>query len=297
LLFSEEKLHNEYIETHLIRSIDERHYSTWNELRIVLDGDEFISEDKQLKAKINSAYFTMHGTTIIRILEIDRPLLSPNLLSSGISFRRIISKTKPGDQILDKIAERIRIFNDCAAELDIGAIQEDMQLLLRDCSMLVEKFSQEAEIKMVLEKYGVTWDDLYVLIERHVISRTYDMVFFKICKEYREEDLKCLRILGKSKYALLQGCYGVNLLKPRQEFPKIELGRSPQEKINVIVNTIEWISNGSIVPLSADAILPTFITCILQTEIFNLFSILKFIQLFSFEKSLTAGKIGQYCLI
>lgn len=233
----------------------------------------------------------IHGNNVRRIYNIDQPLVEVSVTVSLPELLRDISK---GPATLDRLDERFHVFNDVAMELNIPEIREDMQKLLADCQLLVEQLP-ENEVANSIAKFGISWTTLYCAIEKHVMENTYDMVYFKICQLNQNKNLNLSEIISQCSNISI-GSLALDFSLANQEFSKIEILRTPMEKMDCLISTVDILStavtfNSSAV-LNGDMMISLLITCVARSKVLNLWSNLDYIKLFTFEKEIETGKTG-----
>ncbi|KAI8902929.1 hypothetical protein BC833DRAFT_571195 [Globomyces pollinis-pini] len=201
-------------------------------------------------------------------------------------------------KVIHTMDQRITVFNDIVSQLTVSQIQEDLQVLLSDWHMLLSKLN-ESDIASYLTRYMLDWDSLYCLIEKNVLSKTYELIFFKICQECSNQDMEITKIVEESQNVTMQAGCRVNLKDAIESFKTIESFRTPVEKMNCIRNMIDILNksafddeNGGRVLLSSDELIPLILICVIKSNVLNLYSNFEFIKRFSFEMELENGESG-----
>ena len=209
-----------------------------------------------------------------------------NDLAPPVTFQTIMSQSPNGTKVMSTIKSRIEIFNDLTPNLSVAQIVEDVQKLLKDCHLIVQKYASEESIAQLLTEHEVNFDWLFERIESFIMHETYDITFYKLCQEHKEDDRKCLEITIDCSLAVLED---FDVYNATQIFKTIESQRTPGDKLATILRTITSIAPDG---TSADAVLPLFITILIKCNTATLTSNLQYIKLFSFEKDVSMGRVG-----
>jgi ankyrin repeat protein len=101
-------------------------------------------------------------------------------------------------------------------------------------------------------------------------------------------------IISKCQFASIGNAEGIDMLAACKEFGKIQMMRTPKDKIDCLVSTIDILSSsfGISTVLNTDILLPLLISCIIKSNVPNLRSNLEYINGFSFEQNIESGKTG-----
>jgi ankyrin repeat protein len=123
---------------------------------------------------------------------------------------------------------------------------------------------------------------------------TYDIVYFKICKSNRIQDLELSDIISRCRYSTFADTRGIDMVSACAQFQKMEMMRTPSDKIDCITNAIDILSVrfGDSITLNTDSLLSLLISCVLHSTILNLHSNLDYANGFSFEQDVKIGKSG-----
>ncbi|KAJ3341053.1 hypothetical protein HDU91_000770, partial [Kappamyces sp. JEL0680] len=229
-------------------------------------------------------------TQVYRCFELTDPVAA---LDWEPSLDQILQPLVGGQQISTRISERIATFNEIIVELQVPEIIEDIQKLLADCHYLVSTL-RESDMLQSMKQQGVpSWDDLYMLIEKTVMNKTYDMVYWKICQANKSQDRFLSELMDQAQHA---GLYGGSVRLDQSLachiFKKIEVVRTPMEKIQCLVDAMEALTKHEGKEISGDELLPVIISCVIRSRVLNLASNIDYINNFSFETQVDMGKIG-----
>ncbi|KAJ3323589.1 hypothetical protein HDV06_001613 [Boothiomyces sp. JEL0866] len=243
--------------------------------------------------------FIIYNGLQIEILEmnynyiIDQPVFelqidnNIELLLSGID-----------SNIIKKIEERIALFNNFASELQLNEIAEDVEKLLADCHLLLSRLNEQVVAKTI-QQYRISWDQLFLMIEKFVLENVYEIVYFKTCFVNKQKDFLLMDILQNCQDAYFELSVYADLNKAAEELKKIEGMRAPMDKINCILKMMNILNDTCFNPntlqasvISGDDLLPMIIICIIRSNVLNLESNLDYIKRFSFEKQIDQGQIG-----
>ncbi|KAJ3275145.1 hypothetical protein HDV01_001284 [Terramyces sp. JEL0728] len=200
--------------------------------------------------------------------------------------------------IIGQIQRRITLFNNVASELQLSEIAEDVEKLLADCHLLLSKLDEQV-VADAIQKYRISWDQLYMMIEKFVLENIYEIVYFKVCYVNKQKDYLLIDILQNCQEAHFELSVYADLNKASEELKKIEGMRAPQDKINCILKMMNILNETCFHPkslkpssISGDDLLPMLILCIIRSNVLNLESNLDYIKKFSFEKAIDQGQIG-----
>lgn len=240
---------------------------------------------------IRKQHLITNGQSFVRLFELEKPLLL--LRSDSVSLPDILSSIVPsGPIVMERINERINIFNDIAAEMGVKEIKEDILKLLADAQLLLSSLGEKVIMNRMKNFLIPTWDSLFILIEKYVMQNTYDMVYFKICKECWSRDERLAKTLIHSSMACISSpTVAVNQHVAANIFKHLEVARPPADKIKAIEKAIKTLM-AETKNLSSDDLIPLIIVCLIRSQAINIFSNLKFITEFSFEKRVELGSTG-----
>ena len=125
------------------------------------------------------------------------------ILNALDSLKRLVFLIKllpNGETVIQKMMERMTVFNDVVMGLDaMEAIVEDIQSLLNDCFTLLESLDENS-FKPLLIQRGISWDHLYQLVETFVMEHTYEIVFFRITAFHKKGDMDIIDIVTNATH-------------------------------------------------------------------------------------------------
>jgi hypothetical protein len=101
-------------------------------------------------------------------------------------------------------------------------------------------------------------------------------------------------IIAKSQFVSTGNAEGIDMHLACKEFGKIQMMRTPKDKIDCLIATIDILSfsYGVSTVLTTDILLPLLISCVIKSKVLNLRSNLEYINGFSFEQNIESGKTG-----
>ncbi|KAJ3057820.1 hypothetical protein HK102_010854, partial [Quaeritorhiza haematococci] len=165
--------------THVLRSSSSSHseYITLNHKKVVIADNTVVTDKGFAEFRASKILFDdlVHDETASRsfiVYCIDQPLVPWGMSTEELEY----------------LEETIFNFNDKAMALeDLKQLYEEMRGLLNMAFMIVGRFD-EKQLNAVLQKYKITYDDLYQIIETYVMENTYEIVYFRVSSAHRDND-------------------------------------------------------------------------------------------------------------
>ncbi|KAJ1560699.1 hypothetical protein HK405_006232, partial [Cladochytrium tenue] len=139
-------------------------------------------------------------------------------------------------------------------------------------------------------------------METYLLENTYETIYFRISKEFTEADQQLADAVSEIEcldlYQLgLAYSFGPRLLRAVKEFQRIQVLRTPFEKIGCLMRSIRLLSKSPSgasdgAALSSDVIVPLLVLMVVRSRAQNLQSSLYFMQQFTFEHDVVSGEYG-----
>ncbi|KAG0370765.1 hypothetical protein BC939DRAFT_462796 [Gamsiella multidivaricata] len=221
--------------------------------------------------------------------ETRRRLKGRPVLTLQIALQRF-----PG--VSQRLEQLIMDFNDATmTKNNLDDIRTDVEHLLADSVNLLNQVDK-AVLSALLDEYGATSESLDQLLENYIMNSTYDIVFFKITLQLKQQDwdlAEAIRELGN----LDLGQVGLpdtpqhyqSLVSALNEFQSIGVLRTPEEKLSCLVQSIKVTSTLS---GGADDLIPILLLTVLRSGISNLASNLYYMKNFVLFGDSSRGEYG-----
>ncbi|KAI8930278.1 hypothetical protein BC831DRAFT_439964 [Entophlyctis helioformis] len=296
----------DFISSHIVRTfLSDSVHVTLNNKQIVIDGTTILTDlgfDTEASCEILDDALQVNATgRSFTVYFIDKPLLrldgasDRSAVSDASSLVSLLGQVTGGAHVIERIMQRVTIFNDLAISMDsLAAIEEDIQKLLNDCSTLLGSLD-EKQLLPLLRQRNLSWDALYQLIETFVMEHTYEIVFFRVTSFHRQQDARLVDILSS-------------------EFVSVAVARTPIEKIKCLRRCIEILSgtqahtdvsrasrlheteeheaSSPTLLLTTDTLVSLLILIIIRSNTFNITSNAYYMKHFSFEHDVESGEYG-----
>ncbi|KAK3818932.1 MAG: hypothetical protein J3Q66DRAFT_179887 [Benniella sp.] len=198
--------------------------------------------------------------------------------------------------ISSRLEQLIMKFNDQAmTKSDLDDIRATVDSLLTDGVDLFNQADPSA-LTALLDEYGATFEDLDQLLESHIMNSTYDIVFFKITAQMKQNDWDLVEAmrelqnldLGQVGLPETQQHYQC-LVSGLNEFQSMGILRTPREKLECLVRTVRVASTLS---GGADVLIPILLLTVLRSGISNLASNIYYMKNFLLFGDSSRGEYG-----
>ncbi|KAF9981895.1 hypothetical protein BGZ65_003458 [Modicella reniformis] len=198
--------------------------------------------------------------------------------------------------VSQRLEQLIMKFNDEAmAKNNMDDIRTMLDRLLTDSVELLNQVNSNS-LAALLDEYETTVDDLDQLLESHIMNSTYDIVFFRITLQLKQQDwdlaeaiLKLRNLdLGQVGSADTQQQYQC-LVSALNEFQSLGVLRTPMEKLGCLVQTVRV---ASMLLGGADDLIPILLLTVLRSGISNLASNLHYMKNFVMFGDASRGECG-----
>ncbi|KAI9232630.1 MAG: hypothetical protein BYD32DRAFT_427902 [Podila humilis] len=218
-----------------------------------------------------------------------RKIRSRPILTLQLALQRF-----PG--VSQKLEQLIMTFNDSTMfKSDLKEIRSSVDKLLIDSVALLNQLNANA-LAALLEEYRASVNTLDQLLENYIMNSTYDIVFFKVTLFLKQQDwdlaeaIRELRNLDLGQVGLPDTPqYHQALVSALNEFQSIGVLRTPEEKLNCLIQSIRVTSNLS---GGADDLIPTLLLTVLRSGISNLASNLYYMKNFVLFDDTSRGEYG-----
>ncbi|KAF9932246.1 hypothetical protein FBU30_008668 [Linnemannia zychae] len=205
--------------------------------------------------------------------------------------------------VYQKLEKLVMKFNDGAvAKAGLDEIRLTVDQLLTDSVNILNQVDLKT-LSGVLDEYRMTVDVLDQLLENYIMNSTYDIVFFKITTQLKQQDwelaeaIRELRINQVFFQYLDLGQVGLpdtpqhfqSIVSALNEFQSIGILRTPEEKLECLVQTIRVTSTLS---GGADDLIPILLLTVLRSGISNLASNLYYMKNFVLFGDASRGERG-----
>ncbi|KAG0200916.1 hypothetical protein BGX28_006163 [Mortierella sp. GBA30] len=195
-----------------------------------------------------------------------------------------------------KLEQYIMGFNDATmSQTSLEDIRTSLDHLLSDSVDLLNQIDTKV-LSALLDEYEVTAATLDQLLENHIMNSTYDIVFFKIASELKQQDwylaeaVRELRNLDLGQVGLPDmPQYYQCLVSALNEFQSLGLLRTPEEKLSCLVKSVRVTSA---LPGGADDLIPVLLLTVLRSGISNLASNLYYMKNFVLFGDASRGEYG-----
>ncbi|KAG0265918.1 hypothetical protein DFQ27_000282 [Actinomortierella ambigua] len=196
-----------------------------------------------------------------------------------------------------KLEQTIMTFNDeTMIKTDLDDIRNSIDQLL---AQVVEMLNQvDPNVLLgILNDHNMTVDGLNLLVEDYILNSTYDIVFFKITLQLKQQDwelaeaIRELHHLDLAQVGLTDTLTNHrSLVSALNEFQSIGILRTPKEKLQCLVQYVRVTS--ALSGGGADDLIPILLLTILRSGISNLASNLYYMKHFVLFGDSTSGEYG-----
>jgi hypothetical protein len=221
-------------------------------------------------------------------------------------------------QVVPKVAALLRDLNDKdPSDTDLSSGIEAIKRVVDGVICAVVDTFQSvdaASMKRLSERTDMNGEKLGRLIESYVLDETYDLVFFSFSKTYNERDselgdkILSLKFLDVHQVGIPYVDANIlsRLATAIERFRTFGAARTPMEKLEILLETVNVLSGGETAPqssddekpvpgaLSSDFLVPLLLLVILRSNVSNLESNLAYVRDFSYGD--TEGGIVGYTL-
>ncbi|KAJ3205160.1 hypothetical protein HDU67_009001, partial [Dinochytrium kinnereticum] len=247
--------------THVLRassSLSGKDYVSLNNKNVVIENECIVTGKELCHDDASGKVFTVYC--------IDQPLLpisdileGRHVAESAISMQKILDACgDTGLNVLNRLNDVMATFNDKAIMLeDLGKLHEEMKELL-DSSFRIVNVLDDGILTSILSAHSLTRDEFNQIVETYMMENTYEMVYFRISKEFREQDsgvadaVARIQSLDLGQMGLVVGesggqweGLGRNLALAVKEFQRIAAVRTPFEKIKCLMRSVYILSSSS----------------------------------------------------
>ena len=221
-------------------------------------------------------------------------------------------------QVVPRLTALLRDLNDKdPTDTDLSSGTEAIKRVVDGViSAVVDTFQSvdAGSMKRLSERTDINGEKLGRLIESYVLDETYDLVFFSFSKSYHDIDtdlsdkILSLRSLDVHQVGIpyVDSDILSRLATAIERFRTFGAARTPREKLEILLETVNVLSGGKTVPqesddekpvpeaLSSDFLVPLLLLVIIRSNVSNLESNLAYVREFSYGD--TDGGIVGYTL-
>ncbi|KAG0330533.1 hypothetical protein BGZ99_000003 [Dissophora globulifera] len=198
--------------------------------------------------------------------------------------------------VSQKLEQLIMDFNDATmVKNNLDEIRTGVDRLLNDSVELLNQVDAHI-LSALLDEYNATVDSLDQLLENHIMNSTYDIVFFKITLNLKQQDwdlaeaTRELRNLDLGQVGLPDTPQHYQcLVSALNEFQSIGVLRTPEEKLGCLIQSIRVTSS---LTGGADDLIPILLLTVLRSGISNLASNLYYMKNFVLFGDTSRGEYG-----
>ncbi|ORZ14219.1 hypothetical protein BCR42DRAFT_418302 [Absidia repens] len=181
---------------------------------------------------------------------------------------------------------------------------QDLDSLHDVIETLMEKGTQTLQQLPMSDTTTIMQDEIHAELESYVMEQTYDVVFFKITQVVLSRDLHLSEVIEQIKHVdvtqlglpptALHHAHS-RVKRAVTIFQKISAYRTPFEKLECILSTIQSLSSSS--PESAildtsDTLIPLLLLTVIQSRVAHLSAHWTFMKEYTFELDVIGGKYG-----
>ncbi|KAI8839279.1 hypothetical protein BC829DRAFT_421044 [Chytridium lagenaria] len=178
-LFSDKDIQSiiteEFVATHVLRassSLSDKDYVSLNNKNVVIE-NEMIVTGKGFRER-RKCHILFDGPACRRIR--NKHAKNPGRLRDT------------GLNALNKLNEVMAAFNDKAIMVeDLGSLHEEMKELLDESFRIVAGLDDRI-LTSILTSHNLARDEFHQIVETYMMENTYEMVYFRISKEFRDQD-------------------------------------------------------------------------------------------------------------
>ncbi|BFZ58418.1 hypothetical protein PYCC9005_005480 [Savitreella phatthalungensis] len=222
---------------------------------------------------------------------LDHPIESPRVHTSTDSDTE--TETIPGSEAmeigtdpaaaasLDPLEARRR-----ATEPLFAAMRQEVDGIVSGAIRAFGELPQSLLHRIGLET-GLTGPEVEGMLERHIMTELYDLIFFKVCRATKHDDEDVASVVSRCRHVDVTQLGTTSSLDLRRRLALAldhfgQLGRrqSPQAKLEALLATMDVLMRNS--EKSADDLIPLLVAVVLRGDVSNLLANLAYIQHFSF---------------
>ncbi|KAJ3101504.1 hypothetical protein HDU97_001319 [Phlyctochytrium planicorne] len=251
--------------THVLRassSLSDKEYVSLNNKNVTIEREVVVTGKELCYDDSTGKVFTLYC--------IDQPLLpisdileGRHVAESAVSMQKILDAFGDvGGNTLNRLNDVMTAFNDKAIMLeDIEKLHEEMKGLLDSAFQIVSTLPP-APLQTILSTHALTRDEFHQVVETFILENTYEMVYFRISKEFRDRDARVADVIAKvqsldlGQMGVLEGEdgkegeyrgreLGRNLGVAVKEFQRISAVRTPFEKIKCLMRSVYLLTSSS----------------------------------------------------
>ncbi|KAJ3410358.1 hypothetical protein HDV05_003861 [Chytridiales sp. JEL 0842] len=308
-------LPEELIGNHICCCLNGQEYATLSNRTVLIREGHIYGQkgfDKGVSSKIVSDVLLQDSSTgsiPIVVYLIDKPIFTTLPEAAGSTFWNIIQSM--GDTytpILTHVDQAIGNFNDKVtySNFTLDMVKAEMRQLLDQCHEILNAVEPKL-IQPTQPKVSGSFEMLRESLESYVMEKTYELVYFRISKDFGDKD----RLVAASTNQLedidliqlgLPPELGFNLMTAVEEFENLAIRRTPYEKLKCLMRSIQILNSKSSVwapdlsssnlLLSSDVLVPLLVLMVIRSNIQNIYSSMYYIQHFSFENDVVSGEYG-----
>jgi ankyrin repeat protein len=221
-------------------------------------------------------------------------------------------------QVVPKLTSLLRDLNDKdPSDTDLSSGVEAIKRVVDGVITAVVDTFQSVDpgnMKRLTDRTDLNGEKLGRLIESYVLDETYDLVFFSFSKSYHERDtlltdqIHSLKALDVHQVGIPYVNTDIisRLLTAIERFRTFGAARTPMEKLEILLETVNVLSGGESVKrdsddeksvqgaLSSDFLIPLLLLVVIRSNVSNLESNLAYVREFSYGD--TEGGIVGYTL-
>ncbi|KAG0244655.1 hypothetical protein BGW41_006894 [Actinomortierella wolfii] len=196
-----------------------------------------------------------------------------------------------------RLEQTIMIFNDeTMNKTDLDDIRTSVDQLLAQVIEILNHVDPNVLLG-VLKDHNLTVDGLNLLVEDYILNSTYDIVFFKVTLQLKQQDWELAEAIRELQHLDLAqvGLEDTltnhrSLVSALNEFQSIGVLRTPKEKLQCLVQYVRVTS--ALSGGGADDLIPILLLTILRSGISNLASNLYYMKHFILFGDATSGEYG-----
>ncbi|CAO3644215.1 unnamed protein product [Cunninghamella blakesleeana] len=243
----------------------------------------------------NSSHSLMENLIVpLILLYLDSPIVVQPFSSIPVnqsSFQKLLNNVD--EQSFPKLQDMVQDACDKSVHCD------ELNLLRNIIGTVLEKGSKYIDGLATADKF--MQNEIHAAFEFYVMEQTYDIVFFKITQVVLQRDIHLSNIIEKiSDVDITQ--LGLPFLT-NDIHQRIQRGiiilqniasfRTPSEKLDCILNTIQTLSSSSPSSIdTADILIPLLLFTIIRSKVPHLMAHWTFMKEFSFTHDVVRGKYG-----
>ncbi|KAJ3044862.1 hypothetical protein HK097_001348 [Rhizophlyctis rosea] len=192
---------------------------------------------------------------------------------------------------------------------DVNEIQDETKKLMDTCMEILSR-RDWTSVSSTLRRLRVASDELYQIMETFAMENIYDLLYYRISFNFRQEDLAIADAVNGCKnldaaYMGIPDDLAKTLPTAIKEFRSISTLRTPFEKIKCLMRTI-YILNATLVAkttssglrvgkglmITSDFLIPLLVLVVIRSDLLTLHSNIHFMTNFTFEHDVVSGEYG-----